>query len=343
MVLGLSHLPMALRVGVLESVGLKRILGVPMQLETITSLDQLLQLLKQTIGTKVALTDYRIGNRHHDYLVLLAQLCHPSIEVAVKLAGPEAPLACPFERTAMLHRLVATGTDIPMPEVLAVDTSYQTWPWRYLIKTHIPGQEWAVVQRQMNREELSNAYQQIGNAVAQLHTIHFPAFGELAADGAVQGDEPYLTALTEHARSSIKHAHLWDLFFSVLEKQRALFLDIHEASLCHEDLHQHNILFQYRQGRWHLATILDFDKAWAGHHETDLARLELWKGMTSNEFWGAYKAIRSVEPLYTQRRPIYQLLWCLEYARPTAEHLVDTQRLCVELGLPCLERFEPSP
>jgi len=310
------------------------------QFETVVSLDELLQLLKQTFGTKVELTDCRIGNRHHDYIVFLVELRHPSIEVVVKLAGPEAPLACPFERTAMLHRLVATGTDIPMPEVLAVDTSYQTWPWRYFIKTYIPGQEWAVVRRQMNPEELSNAYQQIGNAVAQLHTIHFPTFGELAVDGSVQGDEPYLTALTEHARFSIKRTHLRDLFFSVLEKQRAFFLDVRDASLCHEDLHKHNILFQYRQGRWHLATILDFDKARAGHHETDLARLEFWEGMMSNQFWGPYEAIRPVEPLYKQRRPIYQLLWCLEYARPTAEHLADTQGLCVELGLPCLERFE---
>jgi hypothetical protein len=34
------------------------------------------------------------------------------------------------------------------------------------------------------------------------------------------------------------------------------------------------------------------------------------------------------------------LLWCLEYARSTAKHLANTQRLCAELGLPRLERFE---
>jgi fructosamine-3-kinase len=192
----------------------------------------------------------------------------------------------------------------------------------------------------MNQEELSDAYRQIGNAVAQLHTIHFPTFGDLADYGGVRGGEPYLTALEKHARSTIRHTHLCDLFCSVLEKQQALFSDIRDASLCHEDLHKHNILFQYRDGRWHLATILDFDKAWAGHHETDLARLELWKGMTSKEFWEPYEAICPVEPLYKQRRPIYQLLWCLEYAHPTPEHLEDTQRLCVELGLPGIERFE---
>jgi aminoglycoside phosphotransferase (APT) family kinase protein len=249
-------------------------------------------------------------------------------------------MACSFERTVMLHRLVETHTSIPMPKILAVDTSYQAWPWRYLIKTYIPGQEWAVARQKMSPEELSNAYQQIGSAVAQLHAIQFAAFGELALDGSIQGEAPYLAAFAERVRHSIKNARWRDFFFSVLEKERHLFLEVRHASLCHEDLHGHNILFQYRQGQWRLATILDFDKAWAGHHESDLARLEFWKGMTSQEFWRSYEAIRSIAPQYEQRRPIYQLLWCLEYARPTPEHLMDTQDLCARLGIPRVERFD---
>jgi fructosamine-3-kinase len=249
-------------------------------------------------------------------------------------------MAGSFDRTAMLHRLVASQTTIPIPEVLAVNMAYQDWPWRYFIKTHIPGQEWAVVRGQMNTEELSDAYRQIGNAVAQLHTIHFPGFGELPVGGGVQGDEAYFPALAQHARLIIQSAHLRDMFISLLEKQKHLFLDVRQANLCHEDLHQHNLLFQYRQGQWRLATILDFDKAWAGHHEIDLARLEFWKGMTSETFWQAYQGAYPIEPMYQQRRPIYQFLWCLEYARPTAEHLADTQHLCAELGLPRFERFD---
>ena len=262
------------------------------------------------------------------------------MKVVVKLAGPAAPLPCPFERTAMLHRLVAARTTIPMPEILAVDVSYQTWPWRYLIKTHIPGQEWAVVRQQMNGKELATAYRQIGNAIAQLHSIHFPSFGELQVDGSLEEKESCFTALTRRARSSIKKADLYALFISLLEGRQDLFLDIRQASLCHEDLHKHNILFQYRRGQWHLATILDFDKAWAGHHEIDLARLEFWEGGLSQTFLGAYEAICPIEPRYEQRRPIYQLLWCLEYARPTTKHLDDTRRLCMKLGLPCVEGFD---
>ena len=268
------------------------------------------------------------------------QLRRPALQIVVKLAGPGAPRASAFERTAMLHRLVAARTSVPMPEILAVDVSCRNWPWRYLIRTHVPGREWAVVRRQMGAEEMAGAYRQMGEAVAHLHTIRFPAFGDLAADGSVQGDGPYLPALSAHAEACIKTPRLRDLFFSALERRRRFFLDVREASLCHEDLHQHNILFQARQGRWRLATILDFDKAWAGHHETDLALLDLWTGMTGQEFWQAYEAICPMDPLYRERRPVYQLLWCLECAWSTPEHVTDTRRVCDELGLPRFEQFE---
>jgi len=297
--------------------------------------DQLLQLLQQVFDARVELIDCQIGNQLEDYLVLLVHLRHPTMKGVVKLAGPQASLACPFERVAMLHRLVEARTAIPMPEILAVDTSCQAWPWRYIVKTHVPGLEWADAKQLMNRAELSDAYRQLGNAAAQLHTIHFPLFGELATDGSIQGAETYVEALQERARSSIRNVYLRDLFFAVLQKRQSLFLDVRRASLCHEDLHKYNVLFGYQQGQWRLATILDFEKAWAGHHETDLARLELWEDALCSEFWEAYEALCPIAPLYEERRAIYQLLWCFEYARPTRKHLADTQRLCGELGLPC--------
>jgi fructosamine-3-kinase len=300
----------------------------------------LLLLLKEKIGSSVEIVDYKIGSQRHDYLVLLVQLHSPSLELVIKLAGPEAPYDCPFDRTAVLHRLVSAHTSILMPEVIAVDVSYQTWPWRYILKTRIPGTEWDTARDKMNAEQLSAAYRQIGNAVAQLHTIEFPAFGNLAADGQVETGYPYLIALKERASSYIKNERLRDYFFAVLDRYAYLFYVVSKANLCHEDLHRYNILFEKRQEQWCLTTILDFDKAWAGHRESDLARLDLWTGMTNEEFWRAYDAICPLPPLYKQRRPIYQLLWCLGYAQPTAKHLADTRQVCQEIGFPVIESFE---
>ena len=302
--------------------------------------DQLPELILEHFGSKAELVDYKIANQHHDYIVLLAELCCPKIKVVIKLAGPQAPISCPFDRTATLHKLVDSRTTIRMPEVLAVDVTYNKWPWRYFIKSYLPGYEWVKVRSQMNRDELSDAYQQIGNAVAQLHTIRFPSFGELGVDGNTGEGKSYLTALIERANKTIKTPHLNNLFLSVVNKNKLLFTEIDTASLCHEDLHQHNILFQYQKGKWQLATILDFDKAWAGFHETDLSRLDLWRGMMDKAFWEGYEPICEVDVLYKQRRPIYQLLWCFEYAQPTSRHIADTQHICTELGLSPVVRFE---
>jgi Phosphotransferase enzyme family len=300
----------------------------------------LLQLLRRKFGSNVELVDTKVVNRHTDYVVLIVALRAPSLEIVVKLAGPQAPYPYPFDRTAMFHNLVATHTSIPMPDILAVDVSYREWPWRYIIKTYVPGQQWVDAQLHMDGEELRQAYRQIGQAVAALHSIEFPSFGEVEPDGTVPLKDSYLTALIERAQHRIAKPRFVNLFIKVLEDNRDLFSDVGKARLCHEDLHGYNILFRRIEGRWRLATMLDFDKAWAGHHESDLARLELWKGMVGEGFWSAYKAVCPVADAYAQRRPIYQLFWCLEYVKPSLEHLADTQRVCKQLGIAPVVNFD---
>ncbi len=195
------------------------------------------------------------------------------------------------------------------------------------------------MQSLMDAREMQDAYHQIGQAVAELHTIPFSDFGEVDVDGRVQSKNGYLASLAERARHRIANPHLADLLLHVVNDHIELFSDISDARLCHEDLHKFNILFQHVQGRWRLAAILDFDKAWAGHHESDLARLELWKGMVGEGFWPAYKACCLIADAYIQRRLIYQLFWCLEYAKPSPEHIADTQQICKLLGIPLLTHF----
>jgi fructosamine-3-kinase len=301
---------------------------------------RLVALLQQIFGNRVELVRQAIVKQHYDYLVLTLWLRHPSIKVVVKLAGPGATMASSFDRTAMLHRLVASHTTIPMPEILAVDVSCRSFPWRYLVRTYLPGKEWWKVQRHLPADELTDAYQQLGAAIARLHTIHFSAFGELDWEGHVLNGLPFLDAFRLRARKSISSTRLLDIFLTLLDQHALLFQDLTPPSLCHEDLHAYNVLFHLRHGQWRLATLLDFEKAWAGNHEIDLARMEFWRGVIGEAFWPAYTSIIPMDSSYAQRRPIYQLLWCLEYARPTPEHLRDTQGLCAQLGLPLIESFD---
>ncbi len=109
--------------------------------------------------------------------------------------------------------------------------------------------------------------------------------------------------------------------------------DLGPPCLCHEDLHGANLLFQRRGGRWRLAGVLDFDKAWSGFHECDLARMAFWTGMTGPGFWAAYQQGRPLDPGFEDRKAVFQLLWCLEVAWKTPKHRTDTENLCRFLGL----------
>lgn len=298
-------------------------------------------LLKAALGAQVRLLDSRVANRQHDYCVILARLSHPDLHVVIKLAGPEAQMAGQFDRTAAVHRLAAQSTTLPMPQTIAVDVSMRQWPWRYLIRTALPGTEFAALRSQMNEVELTSAYRQIGDAVGQLHAIQFTTFGEIDGHGRVARPDPScLAALQRRASKLIISPRLQDAFLAALEQRAGLFDGVTYSGLCHEDLHSYNILFDRQDGEWRLSAILDFDKAWAGSPETDLARLEIWRGMTSPEFWAAYRALLPLAEAYPQRRPLYQLLWCLEYADPKPQHLVDTRRVCLELGIPVIDSFD---
>jgi fructosamine-3-kinase len=202
-----------------------------------------------------------------------------------------------------------------------------------MVTTDIPGETWSEMLPQLKGEDAHHVYRQLGRAVAELHTLRFPECGEIGVDGAVIRGAPFHLALMERARQRIANARHADLFVYLLAERAALFSDITWGALCHDDLNPHNIIMRNAGGRWQLAALLDFDSAWAGSPESDIARLELWRGMAGEGFHQAYEAVHPMASLYPDRRPLYQLLWCLEYARSTPQHLADTAAVCATLGI----------
>ena len=298
-------------------------------------LTELGSLCRTHFGAGCRIVASSVTRRQRDYLVVVATLSGLAQPVAIKLAGPDTPLACPFERTAAILRLVRAQTAVPVPEPLAQDVSYRDYPWRYAIMTALPGVSWQAVRQGWTLAARRDAWVELGRAVAALHTITFPACGEIGKAGEVIEGQRYDAALTARAGRRIADRQYRDIFLRVLNDRAALFRDSPSPCLSHEDLNPTNILVapDARTGRWRLTGILDFDSAWAGGRESDLARLALWEGMTGDDFWTAYGLDRALTPAETERRTVLQLLWCLEYAQPTPRHHADTGRVCAALGL----------
>ena len=69
--------------------------------------------------------------------------------------------------------------------------------------------------------------------------------------------------------------------------------------------------------------------------ESDLARLELWWFTGGTPLREGYTEVIDLADGYPWRRPVLQLLWCLEYAdfHPTLEHQTVTNSVCAELRI----------
>ena len=322
--------------------------------------DDIEALARAVFGAKCRLLAWHPVDSRDGDLVIFATLVFPARVVVIKLADPQSPRP-PLAREAAIQQRVARETSVPVCDVLAVDDSCQRFPWRYLMTAHAPGMDWRDGLTRMSPPARRDIFRQLGEAVAALHSLRYQEFGEAEVEAHVldltprpsllwerggqtlpagwEGSSSFLEALTARARRRIANPTHADLFANVLQARASDFADISEPRLTHEDLNPSNLLLvpgEDESGDWRMAAILDFESAWAGCPESDIARLELWRDMMGDGFYAGYTTIRPIAEGYPARRPVYQLLWCLEYARATPAHHADTARVCAALGIPAV-------
>ena len=253
-----------------------------------------------------------------------------SRRLVLKVASTDNGLV-DFDRTEAVTAL-ARAAGVPTPAVLAADSSGHAG-WRYLLLDHVEGVSWQQVRPRLKPSQVAAAHRQIANAVLLLQSVGFGAFGELDRQGR-PGSQSLLDALRHRAELRVLDSRARDSFHRLLDRNAELFTGPQLPTLCHDDLHHGNVLFRDRGGRWELAGLLDWDKAWAGPAESDIARMAFWDDMTGPGFWRVYRAAVPAADGQAERSLIYQLLWCLEYADGSPRHAADTAALARRLGVP---------
>lgn len=239
-----------------------------------------------------------------------------------------------FEAAKAKHDLIRDAADVPMAEMIAADDSASKVPFRYSIQTSLSGEEWFTRRSRLDDADRNRALANLGNVIGRLHSPLLPGFGSLPERLETDCHQ----ALLAHARRIIRDDGLRDRFCDQLEQNAALWVGAIKPAFTHDDLHGFNVLF-HPERLTDVSGILDFDKAWSGPAESDLARMELWQGMSSRSFLAAYRERIPELPGYQERRPFYQLLWCLEFAQNAPDHLKTTNALLAQLGMTSLQSF----
>ena len=267
----------------------------------------------------------------HEAAVLLVTISSGP-QLVVKVSGPQADHPEDFERTAMLTALART-TGAPVPAVLAADDSLRRSRWRYLVTEHIDGVAWRDLRPHLMANQVADAHRQLATALLQVQSVRFPAFGEFDSTRQPPTGQNAIDALRRRATMRIRGAQARASFDQLLDRDAALFANVEIATLCHDDLHHGNLLYRPHGDGWRLVGLLDWDKAWAGPTESDVARMAFWDNMTGPAFWEVYRAGGPADDGATERALIYQLLWCLEYDDGSSRHAADTTRLRRRLAI----------
>jgi aminoglycoside phosphotransferase (APT) family kinase protein len=289
-----------------------------------------LDVLRQLLGTDATLRCWYVRTDTYAVASVVADERY-----VVKLEAPSARRNRRFGVMATLAHMVRAETTVPVADVVAVDTSRRRWPWNVLIATELAGLTWAELYPRLDEVQRTAAQGQLGRAAAQLHTLAFDGYGEVGVNGRVTEPSGALAALSERSQRRLRTPGYRDYFRRVQEAHANLLSAAPGPRLCHEDLNPYNVLFELHDGEPVLTGVLDFEAAWAGLPESDLARLELWRWTRGAALRDGYGAAGSISDSYLRRRPIFQLLWCLEYAEygVSGQHQLDTNAVCDELGV----------
>ena len=246
--------------------------------------------------------------------------------LVLKIAATDARPAIDLARSALAQGL-AQRAGVPVGTVVAAGVDDGLPSVQYLLQEEVQGTEWRSVRPELRPAELARASADIAGAVLALQSVTLPSFGAL--------DDPAPRSQVDamHARVELRipDAARRQQALDVLHGHADLFRAPDRPTLTHDDLHHANVLFRRGRSGWVLAGILDWDKAWAGSAESDVARMAFWDDMTDPAFWAAYRADVPERDGWQRRAEVYQLLWCLEYDVDTARHRQDTATLVARL------------
>lgn len=180
-------------------------------------------------------------------------------------------------------------------------------------------------------EDLSRAWAEAGEALRRAHGLRpFGGAGVITGTRLDPFEKPWAEfhadLIRRHARTlrtleRIDDRQLARIDAAALAASRTL-ADDRPVGLLHNDAHGSNVLVRKDDHRWKLAAWIDWEYAWMGDPEWDIARFEVFTraqvGAVNDAFWAGYGSVPDA-----RKFPFYELhamvwLGSLRDPRPTA-------------------------
>lgn len=262
-------------------------------------------------------TTYRIQLEHTAITDVILRLAPERVQPLQRTnENDEQPVQCDplfsFERTMMAAEPVIyehyRKAGIPAPEVLACDDSTQDVPRTYMFMAFIPSVQ--LDHASIEEMDKNHLYTQLGMYTAKMHRIEGASFGWPQADGTIRGSDHWSEVLLAIADETRKKAAqigfmpgVGEKITSIFEQNKALFDQIKQPVLVHNDLWAANVLVHGEQEEWSIAAIIDGDRSMFADRE-----YEAILNTDSAAFHAGYGRPLESSPEGQARRLAYRLL-----------------------------------
>ena len=225
------------------------------------------------------------------------------------------------ERNAFVCGILAENS-IKAPLLVALDTSREIIPVKYIIITKLEGENLKYVWKNLSKDEQKNIFFKYGKVMARFHQISLKKFGDPANDNE-QFDFWHECILFRYKgyydyvkrNNIISDEVLNDINSFFVKNDKLLQIKV-KPVLVHNDFQTKNI--KYYQSGWN--GIFDFDESIGAHNEMDFIKTclpfkaeKIWL----DEILKGYKTSGSLSEDFSKRIKLYELNFCLKVLKFT--------------------------
>ncbi|MFJ8436967.1 phosphotransferase family protein [Kitasatospora sp. NPDC094019] len=205
----------------------------------------------------------------------------PAHHAILKVYAPE--WAWKQAKEVHVYQLLADLDSLPVPRVLHHNRAGAPGGRAVTILSLLDGQPLSEASENLDAEQIVSLYREMGAALATVHRIGQEAYGYLTdrildprPDNGAYMRHQFAKKLAEF-KTLGGDDRLHDAVARRVERDGSLFDNCRAAVLCHNDLHEGNVLVsQQANGQWELTGIIDVENAIAADPLMDLAKTDYY-------------------------------------------------------------------